>query len=535
MAMWKIGYASVVQANVTADSWTNRVYKDACKDGQCRMKTAKSVIAKYSPDKYLLSHATIIASVDVELADLKNPKSDYLILPEFSQFVNNNGDAWTKGVLKNAYKTFIGGENYLEHVQIPELSKGKIIDAVPREIVIGKDKNGKELSTHYVDILVATDRRHDELIRKIESKELNSLSMGCLIKYSICSKCGNRAVDETEACDHVRYQKNNMFFDDNGVQRKIAELCGHESEPDSVKFIEASWVKQPAFTGAVLRSFVEPSEEIMAKLESAKKVPSYQKKPGDYLKAAMILAMKKDLIAQEPDSGTVEPEPSDKKKKKDVPPPPPEDAPAEEETPAEEVPVPSDVPEIPPEETSPIEEVPENEIVQLKNDLKKKIFRQVQDDVMQDLSEEESGGSSEETESLDDTLIKPASLVLTKVWGAQKSWDRFITQRLPAMEKRAFDKLRYGVHIAMTNSDLTSLKDYGYSKRDFLAVLSFIDSCFKSPLSNGIKKIVATIGGTNGKGPVELLQLVVSKLGRKLKVEEAKKILAWLRLLDFYS
>jgi hypothetical protein len=532
MAMRKFGYASIVNANVTADSWTNRVYKEACQGGQCRMKTAKSIIAKFSPDKYLLSHCTIIASVDVELADPKNSKSDYFILPEFSKFVNNNGDAWTKGVLKNAYKSFIGGENYLEHVQIPELSKGKIIDAVPREIVIGKDKNGKELTTHYVDILVATDRKHDDLIRKIESKELQTLSMGCLIKYSICSKCGNRAVDETEACEHVRFQKNNMFFDDNGVQRKIAELCGHESEPDSVKFIEASWVKQPAFTGAVLRSFVEPSEELGAKLEAAKKVAPYQKKPGDYLKAAMALAVEKGLIAQEPDTGTVEPEPSDKKKKKDVPPPPPEDVPAEE-TPTD---APADVPEVPPEEAMPLEDPePENEIVQLKNTLKKKIFRQVQDDVMQDLSEEENGGSTEESESLDDTLIKPASLVLARVWGAQKSWDSFILQRLPAMGKKSFDRLRYGVHIAMTNSDLTSLKDYGYSKWDFLAVLSFIDSCFKSPLPTEVKKIVASMGGTNGKEAINLLQTVVSCLGRKLRKEEARKVLSWLRLMDFYS
>lgn len=545
MGMLKFGYASVAHANVTAGDWTNRVYKDACKDGQCRMRTAKSVLAKFSPDKYLLSHCTIIASVDVELANPKDAKTDYLIHPEFSNLVNNNGDAWTKGVLKNAYKSFIGGENYLEHVQIPELSKGKIIDAVPREIVIGKDRDGKELTTHYIDILVATDRKHDELIRKIESKELQTLSMGCLIKFSICSKCGNKAVDETEACDHVRYQKNNMFFDNNGIQRKIAELCGHESEPDSVKFIEASWVKQPAFTGAVLRSFVEPSEEIMAKLEAANNIPSYKKQPGDYLKAARDMG----LIAQEPDSGT-EPEPPKKKKKEDMPPPPPDEAPVDEapaDAPADEAPVdeaPADAPadEAPVDEAAPPEDMPppegldepENEIVKLKENLKKKVFQQVQDDVMKDLSEEDSPDLG--TDTLDDTLIKPASLVLSRVWNAQRSWDQFISQRLvKALEKKAYDKLRYGVHIALTNSDLTTLKDYGYTKRDFLAVLSFIDSCFKTPLSTPIKKAIASIGGTQSKGSVELLRGVVSKIGRRVTEQEAMKVLAWLRLLDFYS
>ena len=523
MAMLRNGTASVVQVQISPDQWTNKVYKEACKDGQCQMRTAKSIIAKFSPDKYLLSHCTIIASVDVELANPKDVKSDFLILPEFSPYVNNNGDAWTKGVLKNAYKSFVGGENYLEHVQIPELSKGKIIDAAPREIVIGKDKSGKELTTHYIDILVATDRKHDDLIRKIESKELNSMSMGCLIKFSICSKCGRRAVDETEACEHVRFQKNNMFFDDNGVQRKIAELCGHESEPDSVKFIEASWVRQPAFTGAVLRSFVEPSEEIMAKIEAAKQIPSYKKGPKDYLKAAVDMG----LIAQQaPPAGTVEPETPENTPEEDVP---AKDAPAEDtpaEAPAEGGPIPQELP---------AEEDPQTEIKQLKQNLKKKIVKQVQDDVEKDISEEEGSDAPRDLETLDETLIKPASLAMSKVWGSQKTWDRFVSQRIGSLKKGDYDKLRYGVHIAMTNTDLTVLKNYGYSKRDFLAVLSFIDTCFKAQLPMVVKKTIASLGGTQGKGPVELLQKVVADLGRKVTANEAEKILSWLRLLDFYS
>ena len=519
MAMRKFGHANLVQAGISPDQWTDKVYKEACKDGQCRMKTAKFIIAKFSPDKYLLSHCTIIASVDVDLADPKDPKSDYLIKPEFSQFINNNGDAWTKGVILNTYKTFIGGHNFLEHVQIEELSKGRIIDAVLREIAIGKDKNGKELTTYYVDILVATDRKHEDLVRKIESKEITTLSMGTLIKFSICSKCGNRAKDETEACEHIRYQKNNMFFDENGIQRKIAELCGHESESDSNRFIEASWVKQPAFTGAVLRSFVEPTEELLSKIESANKVLPYKKKENDYLKAAADLG----LIAQE--SEKTEP------KKEDVPPPPEEEMPPEEPAPEEESTEIS-------LETTPVEEVPaeEGEFKKMKRDLKKKIFKQVQDEVLEELSEDEESGAPRDIETLDETLIKPASLTLSKMWGAQKSWDRFINQKLQVkLDKKSYDRLRYGIHIAMTNNDLTSLRDYGYSKREVLAVLSFIDGCFKDRLPISIKKAVVSIGGTNRSNPMELLATVVSKIGRKLTRIEARKVLAWLRLLDFYS
>jgi hypothetical protein len=507
MSMYRYGHASVVKASITADDWTNKVYNEACKDGQCRLKTAKSVIAKFSPDKYLLCHCSIIASVDTDLADPKDPKSDYLIKPEFSNFVNNNGDAWTKGVILNSYKTFIGGENFTEHIQLESMSKGKIIDAVPREIVIGKDKNGKDLSTVYIDILVATDRKHEDLIRRIESKELTTLSMGCLIKYSICSKCGNKAADETQACQHVRFQKNNMFFDDNGVQRKIAELCGSEDDMDSVKFIEASWVRQPAFTGAVLRSLVTPSEEIMAKFDEANKKGTYKKKPGDYLKAAS------ELIAQdEPDNaGKIDPVPEDK----------PDEEQIEDPT--------STTPEEIPAEV----QQPEDDVQTMTKNIKKQLLRQISDEVSQEISDESNG--PRELETLDETLIKPASLVLSKVWGAQKSWDRFIQQRIGSVNKKTYDRLRYGIHMAMTNSDLTVLKDYGYSKRDLIAVLSFLDNCLKNPLPMSVKKTIASLGGSKGNSSIELLKTVVADLGRKLTKTEASRTLSWIKLLDFYD
>ena len=408
-----------------------------------------------------------------------------------------------------------------EHVQIAELSKGKIIDAALREIVIGKDKDGKDLSTYYVDILVATDRKHEDIVRKIESKSLNSLSMGCLIKFSVCSKCGNRAVDETQACEHIRFQKNNMFFDGNGVQRKIAELCGHKDEPDSVRFVEASWVRQPAFTGAVLRSFVTPSMEIMAKFDEANKISPYKRKPGDYMKAAAEL-----IVSQDPPP----------------PPPPPEaEAPKEDKAPKEEAPE-----EAPADEAgAPGDEAPggaagvpmpeeESDVKVWKKDIKKQVLKQLSDEVMKEFSDEEPSGPRD-LETLDETLIRPASVILKKVWGSQKDWNRFVRLKLGNMDKKSFDRLRYGVHMAMTNSDLTVLKDYGYTKRDMVAVLSFLDSCQKEKLPVSVKKTIAGLGGTYGNDSIMILKAAVSRLGRKLTENEAVKVLSWVKLLDFYA
>jgi hypothetical protein len=137
-----------------------------------------------------------------------------------------------------------------EHLQVPELSKGKIIDACARD-------TGNSI---YVDILVATDRKHAALINAIQSGQLSTLSMGCSVLTTQCSKCGNVAEDETQLCKCVKYSKGNTFIDKLGKKRKIAELCGHWSDPKSVKFIEASWVANPAFTGAVLRSILTPEQ-----------------------------------------------------------------------------------------------------------------------------------------------------------------------------------------------------------------------------------------------------------------------------------
>lgn len=497
--------ASTISSILSIDKkfYTGKVYNFSVQDDE-----------SYIINRQAVHNCTIIASVDTDLADPKDPKSDYLIKPELSGFVNNNGDAWTKGVIKNSFHTFIGGDNFLEHVQVDCLSKGKIIDAALREIVVGKDKEGKDLSTYYVDILVATDRKHEDLVRKIESKELTTMSMGTLIKYSICSKCGNKAVDETQACDHIKYQKNNTFFDKNGVQRKIAELCGHESEIDSNRFIEASWVAQPAFTGAVLRSFVAPTEEIMAKLEKAEKIPSYKKQNGDYLKAAGLL----DIIAKDPEDAPAEA--------------PTDEAPTDEAPPVDEAPT----DEAPMDEESPVPEgVEEDEFKSWKKDLKKQVLRQISDEVMKGLSEDE-GEAPRDTDTLDETLIRPASIVMHKIWGAQKTWDRFVKQTVgSSMNKKAYDKLRYGLHIAMTNTDLTALREYGYTKRDFLAVLSFIDGNMKKALPLQVKKTIAKLGGTNGKTAKDLLGTVVKDLGRKITENEARKILSWLRLMDYYN
>lgn len=231
-------YASAALANpvVTEKQWG-------------RVRTANKLaatpkFAEFNSKDYLLSHCTIVASVDTD------PYTDYYITPSTTKYVNMNYDCWQRDLLSQSYRSFIGAENYVEHVQVPSLSKGKIIDAVLRDI---------EGETLYCDILVATDKKHKELVHKIRTGSINAMSMGCIASFTICTKCGNRASDEKELCPHV-HLKGSTFMDERGTERIIAELCGHVDSPGSVRFIEASWVENPAFPGAVLRNILNPDD-----------------------------------------------------------------------------------------------------------------------------------------------------------------------------------------------------------------------------------------------------------------------------------
>jgi len=316
MAFLKYANAAVVKPNVSMPAW-DEVRHRAVQLGTAfdKRKASQVVLKEYDPNKFLLSHCTIIASVDTENGPgqlgkhfeggftVNRKYADYYITPNTSIYVNNNQDSWERKMLLSCFKTFVGGENYVEHLQIPELSKGKIIDAAARDI-------GDSI---YVDILVATDRKHKPLIDAIASGQLATLSMGCSVSHTTCSKCGNVSEDETQMCSHIRYSKGNTFVDSLGKTRKIAELCGHVTDPTSVKFIEASWVANPAFTGAVLRNILSPAEiaGLTPKMQLAFSQPTRVSDPSMLQKAArrMFSQDQNPTQGDVPAEGEVPPDP----------------------------------------------------------------------------------------------------------------------------------------------------------------------------------------------------------------------------------
>jgi hypothetical protein len=234
MAFLKTAQARVVSPQVSKTEWGN--IRTAAKVAQQVGNLSGNLIERatemfgtdFDPAKYLLTHATIVASVDVyEPTGVKigsvledgfrvNRKyADYRITPETDKLINHNYDSWSRNVLLASYSTFIGGQNFQEHIQLEELSKGRIIDAVARDI-------GESV---YIDILIATDRKHKDLVAAIENGKMSTLSMGCVTDGTICTKCGHWAADETELCPDIKYAKGNTFFDEQGRMHRVAELC----------------------------------------------------------------------------------------------------------------------------------------------------------------------------------------------------------------------------------------------------------------------------------------------------------------------
>ena len=184
------------------------------------IRIAKRVIdvdwKKFNQDNYVMAHCSIVCSCRVE-------ENGFYIDPVCSELVNNNGNAWTNEVLLATFRTFVGGDVFLEHVQIPELSKGKILDAVIRPVT-HKNAIGSA-DVYWVDILTATHRKHADLVRRITSGELTTLSMGCNANNVTCSKCGIVLTDDDKNCEHLDHELLQYFVDKNGVRRIVAELC----------------------------------------------------------------------------------------------------------------------------------------------------------------------------------------------------------------------------------------------------------------------------------------------------------------------
>jgi len=199
------------------------------------------VIGDVRPNS-LYAHVTAFFTVDVD------PRTDYYITPETSDFVNSNGDAWERKLATARFgKDFPGAFNFEEHIQIPVLNRGRVVDTFAK--VLPK--------TMAVDALIRVD--DPIVIQDVITGAYNAVSIGCSYQFAICTQCGTRFSPDDKRCTHIRNNLKGYFRDQNGIWRRVAELVGHWKNPESIEYYEISWVLNPAFKGADLHSYLKNS------------------------------------------------------------------------------------------------------------------------------------------------------------------------------------------------------------------------------------------------------------------------------------
>lgn len=108
---------------------------------------------------------------------------------------------------------------------------------------------------HRVELLTQVDNEKDaEWVQRVEAGEFPAVSMGCRIKYDVCSRCGNKAPTRADYCKHAQmmnevnpdgtknfvYNPDADFFDISRVFRpadrigytlkKVAEVCRRSAD-----------------------------------------------------------------------------------------------------------------------------------------------------------------------------------------------------------------------------------------------------------------------------------------------------------------
>lgn len=204
-----------------------------------QLKTAN--LSKQGLTQLLLSYRGKNANAAIVPGFQFRPGYVYTVVRAISARVNQNYDAWPSEELKKSYKTFLGKPVFVNHANDdPSLARGRVVAA--RYVEAGNDK--------YIEVIQETDgERFPKLAKVLVGGDLDSVSMGVEAKLTICSFCGNKAVDESDFCDHVLHHKGE-HLPRTAANGETEQVLVYESCRD-LHFFELSYVFDPADETAV--------------------------------------------------------------------------------------------------------------------------------------------------------------------------------------------------------------------------------------------------------------------------------------------
>ena len=135
-------------------------------------------------------------------------------------------------------------------------------------------------------LLRLTNSKSPELVEQIESGVYPAVSMGCHVRWDVCSVCGHRAATRSEYCEHVDLD-----------MRKIDPITGkrHCVLNPSPRFFDISIVRRPAeTTGYMMKKVAHGSSAGWREaIEKAEKIAELERKQASIRKLSDI---QKELV-----------------------------------------------------------------------------------------------------------------------------------------------------------------------------------------------------------------------------------------------
>lgn len=112
---------------------------------------------------------------------------------------------------------------------------------------------------HRVELLLGIDnKKAPDLVSRIADGEYPAVSMGCKIKYDVCTICGHRAPTRADYCDHLKFSMRQVM--PSGLQAGALN--------PSPRFFDISFVIKPADqTGFMMKKVAEHGITVLSSAE----------------------------------------------------------------------------------------------------------------------------------------------------------------------------------------------------------------------------------------------------------------------------
>lgn len=184
---------------------------------------------------------------------------------------NRNGDGFPREDIKKAHHTFINSRVSVDHKD--DIIVGMVLDSYFVSPVVEMTDEGIIKKGDYIENILALDKKALEsykpdgvnsLLKLIEIGLVKDTSMGAIVGYSICSvpTCMNIAKEESEYCEHIKSQKNQVIKIAGLLDVQVYEIC------KELTFFEDSIIVPVDLGGKAGGEGADPTAKILEKIAS---------------------------------------------------------------------------------------------------------------------------------------------------------------------------------------------------------------------------------------------------------------------------